>query len=101
VCKLVVKNIQNSIHKYGATICSNGWDNVARRPLLNVMFVCPNGDVFLSAIDIKGEHKDTHYICNVLVKCIGLVGMDKIVQNCINDASNMWNATTLLICHFS
>jgi hypothetical protein len=101
VSKLIVKNIQSSTHKYGATICLNGWDNVARHPLLNVMFVCPNGDVFLSAINIMGECKDTHYICNVLVKCIKLVGVDKFVQICINNASNMWNATNLLICHFS
>jgi hypothetical protein len=79
VSKLISKNIQNSIHKYGATICSNGWDNVARCPLLNTMIVCPNGDVFLSAIDIMGERKDTHYICNVLVKCIELVGVENFV----------------------
>jgi hypothetical protein len=60
VSKLIVKNIQNYIHKYGATICSNGWDNVTRHPLLNMMFVCPNADVFLSAIDIMGKRKDTH-----------------------------------------
>jgi hypothetical protein len=60
VSKLIAKNIQNYIHKYGATICLNGWDNVARHPLLNMMFVCPNGDVFLSAIDIMGKRKDTH-----------------------------------------
>ncbi len=58
--KLIATNIQNSIHKYGATICSNGWDNIARHPLLNMMFVCPNGDVFLSAINTMRKYKDAH-----------------------------------------
>jgi hypothetical protein len=49
--KLVTKRMRNSIHKYGATICSNVWDNVIRHQLLNMMFVCLNGDVFLGAID--------------------------------------------------
>ncbi len=65
--KLITKKMQNSIHKYRVTICSNGWDNVARHPLLNAMFACPKGDVFLGAINTMGEHKDAHYICNALV----------------------------------
>ena len=38
---------KTSTELYGATICSDGWDNVNRRPLMNVMLVCPAGDVFL------------------------------------------------------
>jgi hypothetical protein len=60
--------MQNSIHKYGVTVYSNGWDNVARHPLLNVMFACPNGDVFLGAINTLGECKDAHYIYDALVR---------------------------------
>ncbi len=41
----------NSTHKYGESIYSNGWDNIAQHPLLNVIFVCPNGNVFINAID--------------------------------------------------
>jgi len=67
VAKYVVERTQNSIHKYGATICSNGWDNVVNCPLLSMMFTCPNGDVFLGAINTKREPMDAFYICNVLV----------------------------------
>jgi hypothetical protein len=50
----------NLIHKYGATICSDSWDNVAWHPLLNVMFACPSGDVFIGSIDTTREQKDAN-----------------------------------------
>jgi hypothetical protein len=56
--------MQNLIHKYRVTICYDGWDNVALHPLLNIMFVCSNGNVFIGSIDIIGEQKDAHYICD-------------------------------------
>jgi glycerol-3-phosphate dehydrogenase len=55
VSKQVTKKMQNSIHKYGATIYYDGWNNVARCPLLNVMFACPSGDVFIGSIDTTRE----------------------------------------------
>lgn len=37
-----------------------------------------------------------HYICNVLVRYIEIVGMDNIVQICTYNISNMWNVVNLL-----
>jgi hypothetical protein len=56
VSKHVIKRTQNSIKKYGATICFNGcgWDNVAWHSLLNVMLIYPNGNVFIGSIDTIG-----------------------------------------------
>jgi hypothetical protein len=90
----------NSIRKYGITIYSDGWDNDAWCPLLNIMFPCPKGNVFIGSIDKIREHKDAQYICNTLVGYIENIGMDNIVQICINNVLNMWNATNFLICHF-
>ncbi len=43
----------------------NGWDNVTRHPLLNLMFACPNGDVFLDAINIHmNEQAKTCHDCH-------------------------------------
>jgi hypothetical protein len=67
VSKQVIKRMWNLIQKYGATICFNGWDNTSQRPLLNVMFICPNSNVFIGSIDTTGEWKDAYYICNALV----------------------------------
>jgi hypothetical protein len=68
VSKQVTKRMQNLIHKYGTTICFDGWDNIAQHPLLNVILACLNGDVFISSIDTTGEQKNAHYICNVLTR---------------------------------
>jgi hypothetical protein len=90
----------NSIHKYGATICFNGWDNVARHPLLNEMFTCLSGDVFIGSMDTTREQKDAQYICNALGGHIKTIGVDNIVQICIDNVSSMKNAIKLLICRF-
>ncbi len=98
--KQVIKRTQNSIHIYGVTICFNGWDNVARHPLLNIMFACSNGDVFIGSIDIIGKQKDVHYICNALGGYIETIGVNNIVQICIDNVSNMRSVIDPLICHF-
>jgi hypothetical protein len=100
VSKQVTKRTRNLIHKYGITIYSNGWDNVAQCPLLNVMLICPSGDVFIGSIDTIGEQKDAHYICNALGGYIETIGIDKIVQICTNNALSMKSVTNLLIYHF-
>jgi hypothetical protein len=66
VSKQVTDKIQNLTHKYGTTICSYGWDNIARCPLLSVMIVCPSGDIFIGSIHTIGKWKDAHYICSAL-----------------------------------
>jgi hypothetical protein len=58
VSKHIYEKTQNSIHKYEATIYFDGWDNAAWRPLLNIMLVCSNGDVFVGVIDTTKGRKD-------------------------------------------
>ncbi len=55
VSKQIIERTLNLTHKYGATIYFDGWDNVARCPLLNVMLTCSNGDVFIGSIDTIEE----------------------------------------------
>ena len=43
VATMVNEKTKGSIHKYGVTICSDGWDNVTNRPLINVMLACTSG----------------------------------------------------------
>ena len=42
----VKKATKQSIKVYGATICTDGWDNVTCQPLMNVMLSCPIDDIF-------------------------------------------------------
>jgi hypothetical protein len=78
----------------------DGWNNVAKYPVLNMMFDCCNGDVFLSVINMK-DHNDAHYICNALVGYIKIDRMENIVQIFTNSVSNMQNVIDLLIRDFS
>jgi hypothetical protein len=54
----IEKAMKQSIALYGATICSDGWDNVIHRPLMNVMLVYPAGDIFIGSVDMT-SHKKT------------------------------------------
>jgi hypothetical protein len=44
------------------------------------MFTCPSGDVFIGSIDIIGEWKVAHYICNALGGYIKTIGINNIVK---------------------
>ena len=46
-----------SIETYEVSLCSDGWDNVVYRPLMNIMLSCPAGDIFLGSVDILGNKK--------------------------------------------
>ena len=84
------------INTYGATICCDGWVNVTHRPLLNVMLVCPLGDIFLGSIDTTGNKKTAAYVAEKLYEYIAHVGPEKVVQICTDNASAMINAMTIV-----
>jgi hypothetical protein len=75
-----------------ATICTDGWDNVIRRPLMNVMLSCPMGDIFLGSIDTTGNKKTKAYIATELKKFIDAVGPRFVTQICTDNATNMLGA---------
>jgi hypothetical protein len=60
------------------------------------MRICPNGYLFLKAINTTRDRKDAQYICNALAEYIQNVGMDNVVQICIDIASNMQSASDIL-----
>ena len=51
----VKKATSFSIETYGVSLCSDGWDNVVLRPLMNIMLSCPIGDIFLGSVDSSGN----------------------------------------------
>jgi hypothetical protein len=75
-----------------------GWDNVNSHLLLNIMFVCQNGELFLGAIETTWDQKDAQYVCSALVKYIDQVGVDNVVQICMDNISNMQNALLSRLC---
>jgi hypothetical protein len=85
----VKKATKQSIEVYGATICTDGWDNLTCRPLMNVMLLCPVGDIFLGSIDTTRNKKTKAYIATELKKFIEDVGPRFITQICTDNATNM------------
>jgi hypothetical protein len=92
--KIVELKTKSSIHKYGCTICSDGWENVVHRPLMNVMQICPAGDVFLGSIDTTGSTKDAAYVATEVKRYIVGVDPAKVVQVCFDNAAAMKTAAS-------
>jgi hypothetical protein len=88
----VKKATKQSIEVYGATICTDGWDNVTCRPLMNVMLSCPAGDIFLGSTDTTRNKKTKAYIATKLKKFIEDVGPRFVTQICTENVTNMLGA---------
>ena len=96
----IEERTKHCISLYGATICSDGWDNVAHRPLMNVMLVYPIGNIFLGSIDTTGEKKNQEYIAGKLKEYIDEVGPHNVVQICTDNASAMLGAMDKVVEHY-
>ena len=66
----VKKATSFSIETYGVFLCSDGWDNVVHRPLMNIMLSCLAGDIFLGLVDTSGNKKTKEYIAGELKRFI-------------------------------
>ena len=93
----VKKATSFSIETYGVSLCSDGWDNVVHRPLMNIMLSCPVGDIFLNSVDTSGNKKTKEYITGELKKFIEQIGPMKVSQICTDNATNMLGAVDKVI----
>jgi hypothetical protein len=91
---------KNSIHKCGAVICLDEWENVNSCPLLNIILVFPNKYLFIKTSNTIYDQKDAQYICNALVEYIQNMGVDNFVQIYTDNASNMQNTLDILRVHY-
>ncbi|KAG6520646.1 hypothetical protein ZIOFF_017705 [Zingiber officinale] len=80
----------------GVSICSDGWSDVQRRPLINIMAVCESGPMFLKAINCEGEYKDKAFISKLLINTINEVGHQNVVQ-VVTDNAPVCKAVGLLV----
>jgi hypothetical protein len=85
----VKKAMKQSIEIYVATICTDGWDNVIRQPLMNVMLSCPTCDVFLGSIHTTRNKNMKACIATELKKFIDEVGPSFVTQICMDNGMNM------------
>ncbi|XP_059658963.1 uncharacterized protein LOC132305321 [Cornus florida] len=80
--------IKDSWKKKGMSLCSDGWSDRQRRPLINVMAASVGGAMFLKAVDASGNIKDAEYVANLFIPVIKDVGEHNVVQIITDNGSN-------------
>ena len=96
----MAKTILSNLLYSRCTIVSGGWSNVQRRPLINVMLVCPRGETFIKSTNNFGAIKISAYIADALVNVIKEVGPQHIVEVMMDNARNCRNAGALITRQF-
>ena len=81
---------------FGCTIVSDGWSNVQRKPLINIMIVSPRGETFVRGADFAGSIKSGPYIVDVISSVIDEVGASNVVQVVMDKAKNCRHAGKIL-----
>ena len=87
-----VQPIVDRAKKYGATLTSDGWSDVQRRPITNFMLVTRESALFMKSIDstdrmAEGGKKNAAYLADQINSVIKEVGGELIVQ-VIMDGAN-------------
>ena len=77
------------VPQYGCTIALDGWTNCQKKPLINVMLICPRGSIFLEAIDTSMKEKNMAYLAGIYEHSIKKAEGPKNVTAIVTDnASN-------------
>lgn len=95
LCREGLASFQESLQLTGATAISDGWSDVRRRPLLNLLVVSPKGEMFLKAVT-GGETKDAAYIAARLIAAIRDVGAENVIQ-VVTDSAAVCKAAGRLV----
>ena len=93
----VKKATSFSIETYGVSLCSDGWNNVVHRLLMNIMLSCRAGGIFLGSVDTSGYKKTKKDIVGELKKFVEQIRPMKVSQICSDNAANMLGAVDKVI----
>jgi len=91
-----LQSIRDTWAETGVSIVSDGWRDQRNRPLINVIAICPQGAMFLKAIDCSGVEKDATFISTILIDAIESVGSQNVVQ-VITDNAKVCRAAGLIV----
>ncbi|CAM6112531.1 unnamed protein product [Calypogeia fissa] len=73
--------IMKEAKPFGYSLSSDGWENVRREPLMNVMLLTCKGDFFLDSWNVaQADKKDGKYLGEMWLKYIDEIGADHIIQ---------------------
>ncbi|XP_050365630.1 uncharacterized protein LOC126784190 [Argentina anserina] len=76
----VLQPVKKTWKETGVSLCSDGWTDDQRRPLINMMAASTNGTIMLKAINCEGQYKDRHEISRLLLESINEIGAEHVVQ---------------------
>ena len=74
----------------------DGWIDIQKCPLINIIVTSSEGPFFLKAVDCSGKHKDASFQFELLQETIENVGPDSVVHVVI-DATTICKSIGLLI----
>lgn len=69
-------------------MCSDGWSDGQRKPLINIMAASVGGAMFIKAIDSSGNTKDAEYVGSLFMEAIKQIGEEHVVQIVTDNATN-------------
>lgn len=82
--------------RFGCSIVMDGWTDIRKRPLINIIVTSSEGPFFLKAVDCSGKRKDASFQFELLREAIEDVGPDSVVQ-VVTDAAAVCRSAGLLI----
>ncbi|XP_074271006.1 uncharacterized protein LOC141594925 [Silene latifolia] len=92
----LLQPFRDSWKKKGLSLCSDGWTDRQRHPLINMMATSGGGDMFLKAYDTSGKTKGADYVSSLFLETIEKVGANNVVQIITDNAANFKAAATLI-----
>ena len=84
----LIQPIKDTWKRKRVSICSDGWSDRQRRPLINIMATSIGGPIFVKAIDASGNIKSMDYIAGIFLECIEEIGAANVVQIVTDNAAN-------------
>ena len=82
--------------KLGCFIVIDGWTNITKRPLINMIVTCVGGPLFLRAIDCSGKCRDATFQFKLLSDAIKEVRPESVVH-VVTDVTKLCKLTGLLV----
>ena len=92
----LLESTKSTWSEKGVTICTDGWSDPQRRPIINFVAVCDKSPMFLRADNCEGEIKSKEYIAEKLRAIIEEVGRDNVVQIITDNAANCKGAGLII-----
>ena len=90
-------SIKQSWKYTSCTILSDGWSDLCHRPLINVLVYCPQGVLFLKAVNAMDRVKTSEFIFGILDEAIQEVGEKNVVHVITDNASNCVGAWNIIM----